>query len=479
MSTLSSPSTQVASTSSVQSSFANQAIKNNPLPRPICWHEGMLLSPHHFQQNHQYWEGQLSRILSTLASDYWGVGELVLDQADLLDGMVNIHRLFAILPDGLVVDYRSTDDDVLQADIADVDSTPTTVYLTVPIQVDGSASERSEIQRYFSRDDKPRKDENTGDNEIIMPRLVPKLSLQVTDRVGDRYISLPLFQVVKPEGGSLEIAPDYCPPLLSISADKFRLGNEEVSAAKPIQQQAQALAFSIRHKAMQLAGIAEDGEDLGRNISQRHHRYIRSMVQELPALELIADSNNSLPRDLYERLIRMAGSISEMAKSIIPPRFSAYSHIDNYPNFKQVITYIKQHVDSVNLSYSTISFDVEREGMYTLHIDKEWAEKDLVVELKTPANMSSDDISQWFKTCRIASIQLHKDLSKRRLLGAKAELITSEGTSGISAAPGNVLFKIKADKNLIHTDKKLLIVSTSNKVKEYVPQSILLHMPHA
>lgn len=462
----------------VQSSFANNALTEKSLPRAICWHEGMLLSPHHFQQNHQYWEGQLSRIISTLAPDYWGVGELIFDQADLLDGTVNIQRLFAILPDGLVVDYRFSEDDVLQVSLDDVGSTATTVYLTVPIQVDGSASDRSEIQRYFSRDDKPRKDENTGDNEIVMPRLIPKLSLQVTDRVGDRYISLPLFRVVKPEGGSLQLSADYCPPLLSISADKFRSSSDDSIATKSIQQLAQSLAFTIRHKAMQLAGVSDDGESLGRNISQRHHRYIRSMVQELPALELISDSNSSLPRHLYESLVRMAGSISEMAKNTIPPRFSMYSHIDNFAHFKHVMDYIKVQVDSVNLSYTTLSFELEREGMYTMTIDKEWDGKDLIVELKPPAEVSIKEVSDWFKTCRIASLHLHKDLSERRLLGAKAEVLEHAGELDVSPAPGNVLFKIKSDKRFIHVDKKLVILSTSNKVKAYVPQAILLHMPH-
>ncbi len=471
-------SKKIVSINGVQSSAANEEIVSRRLPQPICWHEGMLLSPHHFQQNHQYWEGQLSRLVSVLSPNFWGIGEMELDHRALLDGEVNIQRLLAILPDGLVVDYDSNIDEPLSIILDDVGAAPLTVQLAVPIQVAGSASERSEIQRYVSRDDQPRIDENTGDNEIVMPRLVPKLSLQVADRVGNRYVGLPLFRVVKPEGGSLQLDPNYCPPLLSIGADKFRAGSDDVPGPKPIQQRAKSLALAIRHKAMQLAGMADEGENLGRHISQRHHRWVRAMVQELASFEFIVDTSESLPRELYESLLRMAGPISELAMNNIPPRFLPYCHDDSLPAFNKVMNYIKSQVDRVNLSYTTLSFEQKREGVFTLLFDKAWEGKDLIIELRPSTNDSREGVSSWLKTCRIASASLHKALSQRRLLGVKAEPIEREQKSGIIPAPGNALFRIKANKRFISSMTQLVIVATSSKVKEHCPQSILVHMPH-
>lgn len=467
------------SISRVRSSAANDELTRRRLPRPVCWHEGMLLSPHHFQQNHQYWEGQLGKIIASLSPHYWGVSELVLDYAALLEGEVNILRLVAILPDGFIVDYDANVDQSLRLALDDVDSKPVAVQLAIPIQVPGSASERSEIQRYTTMDDRPRIDENTGDNEIVMPRLEAKLSLQLTDKVGNRYIGLPLFRVVKPEGGSLQIDPDYCPPMLSISADQFRAGTDDLPGPKPIQQRAQALALVIRHKAMQLAGVNEEGESLGTHINQRHHRWIRAMVQDLPVFETIADSPDSSPQSLYESLVRMAGPISELSANSIPPKFPAYCHDDHLPALNKVMKYIHSQVDRVNLNYTTLSFDQEREGVFTLMIDKSWEGKDLIVEVRPESNDSREGAAKWIKSSRIASINLHKDLSTRRLLGAKAELIEREEKSGIVPASGNALFRIKADKRFIATDAKLVIVATSNKLKEHTPQALLVHMPHS
>jgi len=72
----------------------------NTLPLSVCWHEGMLLSPQHFQQNHIYWETQLQSIVQTTPY-YWGIVTMAIDEARLLEGIVYLTRLRAVMPDGL------------------------------------------------------------------------------------------------------------------------------------------------------------------------------------------------------------------------------------------------------------------------------------------------------------------------------------------------------------------------------------------
>jgi type VI secretion system protein ImpJ len=58
--------------------FSHQGI-----PKAICWSEGMLLSPQHFQQNHIYWDAQIQQLTMHLALYRWGVIELVFDKGQL------------------------------------------------------------------------------------------------------------------------------------------------------------------------------------------------------------------------------------------------------------------------------------------------------------------------------------------------------------------------------------------------------------
>lgn len=447
------------------------------LPNPICWHQGMLLSPQHFQQNHLYWEEQLRQRLSLLQPHYWGVAQLQLDDTALLEGKVLINHLVAVMPDGLLVDYHGSIEEPLQLELdMALDKEPVTIQLAVPIQLPGSASGRSEIQRYVSREDRPRVDENTGDNEVVMPRLVPRLSLQSGDKVSNRYVGLPLFRVVKPEGGNIQLDANYAPPLLAVSADAFRRCGDNNS--KTLLQWCTQLALAIRQKARQLAGLSEDGEHLGRHIAQRHHRWIRAMVQELASFELAASTPSTTPFELYQSLVRLAGPISELDPNAIPPAFKPYIHDNALPGFMQVIRYVQQQINHVNLNYTTLSFDEERSGYFTLEFDKAWEGRDLLIELRPSAKVSTDGLVQWLKSSRIASANMHKVLMQRRLLGAKAERIERDERSEIEPAQGNVLFRIKADKSLISAGAKLLITCTSEQQYDQQPAAILLHMPH-
>ncbi|WP_221793886.1 type VI secretion system baseplate subunit TssK [Oceanobacter mangrovi] len=454
---------------------ANDSVR---IPNPVCWHEGMLLSPQHFQQNHLYWEVQLRQQLSLSSAHYWGIAALQLDRSALLEGKVIIQRLLAIMPDGLPIDYRAGEDLPLTLELDFKNSDAHTVQLTVPIQVPGSASERSEIQRYSTTSDSPRVDENTGDNEVVLPRLQPRLSLQATDKASNRYVGLPLFRVIKPDTGHPQLDPGYAPPLLQLGADAFRIGDEAAPGSRPLPQRLQALALAVRHKALQLAGLSEGGESLGHHVTQRHHSWIRAMVKELPELELLAQSADSKPFELYRALLRMAGPISELDPSNIPPRFPPYQHDNALPGFDRVISYIQQQVERVNLNYTSIGLNEKQDGVFTLSYDKEWEGKDLLLELTPTAGGGYDSLVRWLGACRIASVSVHKELMQRRLLGASAEAIEHDEKSGISPASGHALFRLKANKTLLRPGSEIAIVCTNRKLSQQRPAGIVMHIPH-
>lgn len=475
--------TQARPLNRVQSSAHGEELLNNQrLPRPLCWHEGMLLSPQHFQQNHQYWEAQLSRMTMLQSPAFWGVSQLQIDRNELLEGRVVVQRLVAIMPDGMLIDYDSLVDEPLTLPLEFGESNSSlTIQLAVPIQVAGSASGRSEIQRFASLDSVPHVDENTGDNELVMTRLQPRIYLQATNRVGRRYVGLPLFRVVKPDGGSVQLDADYAPPLLTVGADDFRMDKDESGNLRSLQKLCRALALTIRYKARLLAGLSEDEEVLGRSITQRHHRWIRAMVQELALFEIQADDPHSKPGALYASLVRMAGPMSELDSRSLPPRFPAYNHDDMLPGFQQVLRYLGRLVDQVNLNYTTLQFEEVKDGVFSIDFEKAWDGRSLLVELRPRRSSSREACRKWLETCCIASFQLHKELQQRRMLGARAEEIERDEQSGIVPAPGNLLFRIEASKTnraFIRPGTPLTILSSTRLTHEDRPDAILLHMTH-
>ena len=86
---------------------------------PVQWHEGMLLSPQHFQQDaiHQATESALKAYLSEPMS--WGVERLAFDNALLGGGRIRVLSLRAVFPDGTPVWYEAEEDPPLELDAAD------------------------------------------------------------------------------------------------------------------------------------------------------------------------------------------------------------------------------------------------------------------------------------------------------------------------------------------------------------------------
>ncbi len=71
--------------------------------RKIVWNEGMLLTPHHFQQWDNYHEELLnSRVHSILPYDY-GVLDLQVNSEAVANGNFQITNCRAVMPDGLLV----------------------------------------------------------------------------------------------------------------------------------------------------------------------------------------------------------------------------------------------------------------------------------------------------------------------------------------------------------------------------------------
>ncbi|MBJ7540004.1 type VI secretion system baseplate subunit TssK [Marinomonas transparens] len=453
----------------------------NSLPLSVCWHEGMLLSPQHFQQNHIYWESQLQSLIQAMPYR-WGIMQMAIDEARLLEGVVYLTRLRAIMPDGLQIDYDVREHAPLQIDLnkdAQFDEqAELKIQLTVPIRVSGSASNSSDIQRFHVVDGELAKDDNTGEEEAEVLRLQPIIALQATNQVKQQYIALPLLQVSKIDGAQYQITA-YCPPMLGIGADNFIASQDAQMERLPLQPRLQNMAFMIRKKARLLAGFSEDGEELlGSRVSEQHRLWIRAMVQHLAELELLVDSAVSPPWQVYQVLARLIGSLCELDSSRIPPKLPSYQHQDCGSGLGFAIRYIEQRLEQVNLRYSSLAFEEGQDGIFTMTFDKAWSRNELLIELKPRANQTQSELVQWLQNCRIASMKMHKELSTKRLLGASVEQVEYDEITGVTALPGHALFYIKIDPAFIKAGQPLVLACTSGKLKAMQPKRIVLHLPH-
>src|SRR5437764_11076560 len=165
------------------------------VPAAIQWHEGMLLAPQHFQWLSLRNETLLQYHASAISPFHWGVRHLEIDRVLLVDGVLRIVELEAVMPDGLVVSHSAGEVPDLTVDLGaradEMKQRPLMVYLGVTARGRGLAF----AERYGSSDAGPVSDENTGEGELPMPVLKPKLALVVADELPPKYVGFPLAEI--------------------------------------------------------------------------------------------------------------------------------------------------------------------------------------------------------------------------------------------------------------------------------------------
>src|SRR5262249_34731999 len=111
--------------------------------RKILWDEGMLLTPHHFQQWDNYLEDQLNSRLASLSPYEWGALDLQVNRESIANGLFEIVRCSAVMPHGSIVSMPQTDPSPAARPIEQHFETAAErldVYLSVPAKRVGAAN---------------------------------------------------------------------------------------------------------------------------------------------------------------------------------------------------------------------------------------------------------------------------------------------------------------------------------------------------
>ncbi len=103
----------------------------------VMWQEGMLMRPHHFQQQQRYNDYLNSQRFRAMHDLSWGFTELFLNRELLAQGKIMIDSASGILPDGTV--FSIPDQDALPDPLHPeslLDEESRIVYLALPVASD-------------------------------------------------------------------------------------------------------------------------------------------------------------------------------------------------------------------------------------------------------------------------------------------------------------------------------------------------------
>ncbi len=428
---------------------------SSPRIDAIQWYEGMLLGPQHFQQYTHYWHNILHKFVTFLHPFYWGIAQFSLDSVLLVSGKFRILELEGILPDGLFIKITSTDSSSpLEIDLtpyADQIRTqgPITVYLGIPQYIPNASNVTGDFPRFISTPGTPMVDDNTGENAIYIPRLIPNLTLIAGSTPHPRYVSIPVAQIsIKDEAYVLS---PFMPPLLKVT-ELSLLGEVIADILQRLRNKAAFLSENLQPSSQAV---------LDSSLETNYENLLKIITRKVPFLEALLTTNSTHPYELYLALLDLAGDLTTLKKGQIAPVFAPYNHNALFQTFDQVITFVLAMLDLIQENYVMIPFTKEAR-IFALRLLPEWWSSSYVVGLKGSSSLSPKDLSNWIQNAVIASQSFVKNVRDRRILGAARQIIEVDNTLNVSAPEGGILVSITNDSEFIKPDDVLCLFNLND-----------------
>lgn len=436
---------------------------HTPVVPAIQWHEGMLLSPQHFQQADLRNQQSLAYHLRQVSPYHWGVHDVKFDPIVLPTGMIRVLEVEGIMPDALIVSYRSVETEPqLEVDVtpfqSELSQRELFVYLCVPNSGEYLSPVVGEWPRYLSVDGPEVVDQNVLDNVVRIPRLVPKLSLIAAHRAPARYVSIPIAKIGFEEGAFV---------LLPFIAPCF-----QVHLTSSLGEMLSTAARRLREKAAYLSEKWQN--QIGTPLVNETASLLRPLVQSLPILESIVHGGNLHPYAVYLKMCEVAGILSTLRLGQIPPVFPLYSHADIRESFVPLIDWVHLVVDSIEKSYTTFPFTPEKHQFH-LHLYPEFTEGDLLVGLRAPAGMSEPELADWMRESIIATESFFESVRLRRMTGAHRKLVQGAELLELMPSRGVLIFHVEMDAEFMQSGEKLTIMNASDTADKR-PSEVVLYV---
>lgn len=438
------------------------------VPDAIQWHEGMLLTPQHFQQAGLRAETLLSYQLSLAAPHHWGIARLAIDSAALVGGAYRVQDLEAVLPDGTLVSYGGSDSGglevLLEPSQEEMKSAPVTVWLAIAARELGGTSVGGDLARYDSHEGLATVDENTGESEIRIPRLKPRLRLMLGDRPPAKYVSMPLAQISY--ANETYALTTFVPPQLRVGLES-RLGQICLQLATRVRETA---AF-LSEQSSSSGALGQSG----RSLASENDQQIRALVAGLPVFEALLTSGRAHPFQLYLGLCGIVGQVAGVGGSTLPPQLPPYDHDNALVSFDRAARFILTMVDRVQLNYAVLPFRFSN-AVFSLQVEPQWIGETFTLGVRGGRGVREADVVDWMDGALIGSAVLAQSMRERRVLGPVRQRIDRDEDLDLVAPRGVMLFSVVADPEFIEKRGSLTIFNTSANAEKGRPAEIVLYI---
>ena len=333
---------------------------------PLLWSEGMLLTPHCFQQADRAHQEAHRRLVAALAPHGWGLTQVEVAAEALANGVFRLERCAGLLPGGLAFDLPGEAPLPEGRGIGDLfapTATTLTVYLALPRVAAGrpgahllTATSEPATPVRWAEERVEVVDQNTGSAARSVPVARARWSILFEGEERDGFDTLPVARLSRSTAGTLTLDPAYAPPAVHLAAcapvqARLRALLEQLAA------KAKALSEQRRHRSRDLV-------DFG-TADTATYCLLHTVNTALPEVADLVRTPSHHPHTAYLAVARLAGALSTFSTEINAADVPPYAHDDLGATFANLQLLLGRLMGTVTPTrWVNVALSRTREFMY-------------------------------------------------------------------------------------------------------------------
>lgn len=406
----------------------------------LQWHEGMLLSPQHFQ-----YSDERNATVAFIQSQFqaycsWGIFNFQFDESLINQGLISISELNAIFPDGTVVELLCNKDsgNVLELDLKKLaldSATSFDIFVCIPTVANN---------RYDSKVCIGIQDENSADNVINIPILQPKIFLNPF-KCAENSTGFALFKI--DFDGKQFFNKPHIPPCCNITNQTTvmkRLGAVILS----MRQKAQHLVN--KNKYTSSATISRDAQDI-----------LRPVISCICMLEPLVGLTKLHPEKLFENLVRVTSLLLPLNTDSVPSVLVTYDPFNPYDAISFYLNLIEKSISTIQQKYTSIPFHQE-DRLFYLHMQPDFFKDQLLIGFRAGSGMTDYQLQQWVEDAIIACDDKIDLVTTKRITGAARLSLLEQEAVDLIPHSGTILYKFNNHDEFIKIKQNLNIFNAGD-----------------
>ena len=438
------------------------------IPFDLNWHEGMLLSPHQFQQNDLRVQQTVGAHLNYLNQYHYGVCSMEIDTMSLSDGVFRINEVDAIFQDGLILAYhpkKTKNLKPIEVSLADIPDNMYEffVFLCIAEYSEDVSPILGNPARYYSIEGDVVSDFNVKDLTVKIPRLYPNAFLHAGVGLPEFCMGFPIAKLSKSD--NLFKIKDWSHTCLALDQ------------GSRIMKECSAIAASIREKATFLSDKLRS--QIGGVGSYDIERLLMRLLNVLPVIENAVCSKFIKPYELYSVLLVALGIVSTLIPSEVPPVLSPYNHTNIDLCFNQVMSLIRYYIATIERGFEIKQFSRDEKFFYvnvTREDLKKFTDRKIYIGVRGSNSVDSIKIEKWITESIIVSDFAIEEVGNKRIKGAGRNKAEQHVVTKITPGIGVLVFEIDIDESFIKGDQHLHIFNHGVR-KEDMPSELMIYIP--